>query len=412
MVRRQLIIWGVTALATCVMLLAILARQQKQDTARWSVFVMGDAHRGMKLFQEKGCARCHSVNGVGGKLGPDLSIRRQPESSLPQLVTAMWNHAPHMWESIRAEKMAYPELSYEDVAHLFSYLYVSRYADEPGDPRRGAELFAVKGCVHCHATHVVGKVTVPEFPPGNFTGAQGAGSMVGDSLGWAQAMWDHGAEMQASMQTKSLAWPRFAGHEMNDLVAFLNNTAASKRNSDLPADPTRGWALFQEKGCIRCHAIQDQEGGIGPSLGPKYPLPDSFAQLAGNMWNRLPDMYSGMKAHAIASPQFAGRDMADVVAFLYSLHYFEPSGSPQVGESIFTWRGCAECHGVHAEGASKGPALRGRGQSYTSIRLATVLWRHGAEMSHEGRNSKLNWPDLQVSDVGHLLSFLNSPPQN
>ncbi len=410
MVRRQLIIWGVTALATCVMLLAILARQQKQDTARWSVFLMGDAHQGMRLFKEKGCVRCHAVNGEGGKMAPDLSIRRQPESSLPQLVTAMWNHAPRMWESIRAEKMNYPELSYEDVAHLFSYLYVARYADEPGDPARGGELFRQKGCAQCHALHVVGKVSVPEFPPGNFTGAQGAGS--NDSLGWAQAMWNHGADMQARMQSKGLAWPRFTGHEMDDVVAFLNSAAGSRSNSDAPADPTHGWAVFQAKGCIRCHSIQDQEGGIGPSLGSKYPLPDSFAQLAGAMWNRLPDMHGAMKAHAIEPARFAGRDMADLVVFLYSLHYFEPAGSPQVGESVFAWRGCAECHGAQAEGTRKGPALRGRGQSYTSIRLATVLWRHGAEMSRQGRSVNLNWPDLQVADVGHLLSFLNSPPQN
>jgi cytochrome c oxidase cbb3-type subunit 3 len=33
----------------------------------------GDAKRGAELFQAKGCARCHRVDGVGGALGPDLS---------------------------------------------------------------------------------------------------------------------------------------------------------------------------------------------------------------------------------------------------------------------------------------------------------------------------------------------------
>lgn len=29
--------------------------------------------RGAKLFQEKGCAFCHNINGVGGSKGPNLS---------------------------------------------------------------------------------------------------------------------------------------------------------------------------------------------------------------------------------------------------------------------------------------------------------------------------------------------------
>ncbi len=409
MIRRQLIIWGTTALATCVMLVAILARQQKQDSTRWSVFLLGDAHQGARLFRDKGCVHCHSVNGVGGKLASDLGVRRSPESSLPQLVTAMWNHAPRMWESIRAEKMGYPDLGYEDMAHLFSYLYVARYVDEPGDTQRGKRLFEAKGCARCHSLHTVGAASVPEFPPGNFTGARGS-EIAGDSLSWGQAMWNHARVMQERAQARGISWPRFESHEMNDLVAFLNDTAGTQGSAEAPvADPGRGWQLFQQKGCIRCHSVQDGKDGIGPSLGPKHPLPDSFAQFAGSMWNHMPDMFAAMNSHGVASAEFQGRDLADIVAFLYSLHYFEPGGSPQVGESVFSWRGCAQCHGARAEGNRLGPALRGRGQTYTSIRLATALWRHGAEMTRETRSNNVTWPVLEEADVGHLLSFLNSP---
>src|SRR5512142_1764393 len=148
--RRQFFIWGTTALATCVMLVAILARQQKQDSARWSVFLLGDTHQGVRLFAEKGCARCHAINGVGGSGAPDLGARQNPESALPELVTAMWNHAPHMWQSMTAQHMDYPDLNYEEMAHLFSYLYVARYADEPGDAHRGRQVFESKGCASCH----------------------------------------------------------------------------------------------------------------------------------------------------------------------------------------------------------------------------------------------------------------------
>jgi cytochrome c oxidase cbb3-type subunit III len=35
--------------------------------------VPGDPERGWELFRVKGCAQCHRINGVGGRLGPDLS---------------------------------------------------------------------------------------------------------------------------------------------------------------------------------------------------------------------------------------------------------------------------------------------------------------------------------------------------
>lgn len=404
--RRQVIIWGTTALATCVMLVAILARQQKQESNRWSISVVGDARQGARLFNDKGCAHCHAVNGVGGRLAPDLGIRRSPASSLPQLVTAMWNHSPRMWESMAAEKMTYPDLSYEDMAHLFSYLFVARYVDEPGDPNQGRQVFEDKGCVRCHAIHTVGGRNVPEFLN---SGSTQMAATAADSFGWTQMMWNHAVSMQTAAQGKGNSWPRFTGHEMNDLVTFLNANSETNRYADpAPADPARGWDLFQKKGCIRCHSVQDDQSGVGPSLGPGHALPDSFAQFAGSMWNHVPGMFAAMKSHGDKPERFEGRDMADVVGFLYSLHYFEPGGSPQVGESIFSWRGCAHCHGAYAEGTRLGPALRGRGQSYTSIRLATVLWRHGAAMTREGRAQGMSWPSLQEADVGHLLSFLNS----
>ena len=36
--------------------------------------VPGDSDRGAKLFETEQCIQCHSVNGRGGKIGPDLSV--------------------------------------------------------------------------------------------------------------------------------------------------------------------------------------------------------------------------------------------------------------------------------------------------------------------------------------------------
>ena len=127
------------------------------------------------------------------------------------------------------------------------------------------------------------------------------------------------------------------------------------------------------------------------------------------MWNHAPQMLEAMHQADISPPHFEGEEMEHLVAFLYSLRYFEPAGSSYVGESVFAWRGCNRCHGDHAEGSTKAPALRGRGRNYNVISLGSALWRHGYEMYLESQQAKIGWPTLVESDIGDLLSFLNSP---
>jgi putative heme-binding domain-containing protein len=54
--------------------LRIVAYLRAEAETRRSVAVAGDARRGKALYEGKGaCAGCHRVNGVGSRLGPDLS---------------------------------------------------------------------------------------------------------------------------------------------------------------------------------------------------------------------------------------------------------------------------------------------------------------------------------------------------
>jgi mono/diheme cytochrome c family protein len=127
------------------------------------------------------------------------------------------------------------------------------------------------------------------------------------------------------------------------------------------------------------------------------------------MLNHFPQMERAMNSRSAAMPVFEGGEMADLAAFLYSLHFLEPAGSPQVGASLFTWRGCAQCHGDQAQGSRNAPALRGKGSTYTAVRLAADLWRHGARMYSTAHAAGQPWPLLSEEDVGDLLAFLNTP---
>ncbi len=58
-----------------------------------------DAARGRHLFVEKGCIACHSVNGVGGNLGPALNAEDMPRPMNSfEFVARMWRGARAMTE--------------------------------------------------------------------------------------------------------------------------------------------------------------------------------------------------------------------------------------------------------------------------------------------------------------------------
>jgi mono/diheme cytochrome c family protein len=406
--QREFVLWGGIAVAALVMFALILRLQYQTTQNRFAIAVATQPAQGNAVFRAKGCAKCHGESAAGGELGPAL---RQRAASLPQLVTAMWNHAPRMYEAMNRAKLAYPSLSYDETGQLVAYLYLTGYSDEPGDPQRGKELFVTKQCARCHTSD------------GNAGGAPGVQQLAAaDSpITWTQALWNHGSAMESSMRRVGISWPRFQANELRDLYAYARQ-AGGRSRSEMPvpsADPDRGWQVFQAKYCINCHALKKSPGVVvvsnspqrpqGPVLGSDGKLPPTFSQFGEAMLNHFPDMHLAMRSVGQAPPRFESQEILDLAVFLYGLHYLEPSGSPQVGASIFAWRGCADCHGTRAEGTARGPALRGRGQPYTAVRLATNLWGHGAKMYEQSRKAGQTWPVLQASDVGDLLSFLNTP---
>ena len=398
---RQFLIWMVAALAACALLVSLLVSEYRSTRLRESSFLVGSPHVGAQLFEKKGCVHCHAVNGWGGRLAPDLGFERPVRTSRSQLVAAMWNCAPRMWERMRAERVPYPTINQEDMAHLFAFLYISRYLDEPGDAARGQELLETKSCIRCHALRGRGGTVGPDL------------SAIGGMdtpIVWAQAMWNHAPAMEKRMKHLGLAWPKFEGTEMNDLLAHIRElTGGARRETQLlPASPDRGWKLFQSKACIACHLVGGLGGQGGPELGPRLKLSPTLVQFAGLMWNHSPEMWQAMQARSIPRPTFDDREMADLIAFLHTLHYFEPVGSLQAGERLFAERGCGHCHGSRAEGKLQGPALRRPGRIFTSLSLATGLWVHGPKIYQRTQQLGLRWP-LEENDVGDLVAFLSTP---
>ena len=389
--RGETMLWTAVALIAVALFAMAVRNAYQQAQHRGAPVVSARPAEGNAVFRNKGCVQCHDVSSIG-------TGERSSTQPLPTLVTAMWNHAPRMFEAMSAKKMQYPDLNYEEAGQLVAYLCLSRLMDEPGDPQRGEKLFEVRQCKRCHGASDTGSA-----PPISHLAS------TDDLVIWTQRLWNHASVMQERMTEIGVRWPRFEKNDLRDLFAYVRQDGRDSHRSIATADPDRGWRVFQDKGCIDCHGISRGSEHVAADFGPSGDLPPTYSQFAASMLNHFPTMQHAIAAKGAKAPVFGEGEMADVTVFLYSLHYLEPSGSPQVGSSVFGWRGCAQCHGKNAEGARGGPALRGRGQTYTSVRLAAALWHHGARMYAETRAQGQPWPSLLPSDVGDLLAFLNTP---
>ena len=399
--RKQLIFWIPASLLAMVLVIAMYVQVRRHDRSRSVPYVTGNVEKGAALFYgDKQCGICHAVNGSGGRIAPDLSGTRPSAPAMGWLVTVVWNHGPGMWRRIRQKNQSYPQLSSKDMANLLAFLYQASNTDRLGDASAGQQVFHDKGCGHCHSVRGVGGKKAADLS----TVAAGE-----NPAAWTQAMLNHADSMVVPIKNTLGEWPEFSGTQMNDLIAYVSAGAkpVSGKSPSAPGNAERGWTVFQGR-CLRCHSVQGQGGAIGPELGPNRDIPLSTAQFASLMWNHAPAMLEAGSTSDVPPAQLQGNDMADLLSFLAGLRYYEPSGSPLVGERVFAQRGCATCHGMKAEGTEVGPSLKTSAETYTTVSLTAALWRHGPKMFESVEQRGMQWPMLQPTDVGELVSFLNA----
>ena len=388
-----------TASLLCLLSLLVTAHWlAAQGPGGGGFFIIpGDAKAGMKTFFDKGCVRCHAVMGEGGKTAPDLTRAPTGHLSAADLVAAMWNHAPQMWEKMQQEKVTPPAFTESEMSNLFAFLYSVRSMDEPGDAERGRQLLYEKRCLECHAVAGQGGRTGPDLHDwANYR----------NPVSWIQAMWNHAPAMQTLMEDRGLPWPEFRGNDVADLIAYIRILTPNPRRHIYlrPSNPEVGRALFRQKGCANCHRVRGATGTRAPDLGTRS-LPRTLGQLAGSMWNHSPAMWASMQAQHVPRPQFSNKEMADLIAYLFAERYFEASGSPVRGARVFEVKGCASCH--TPDGKGLGPALSSWQGRISPIALATALWNHGPVMLEQMRERQMPWPVFQPGEMVDLMEFLN-----
>lgn len=83
-----------------------------------------DAERGRRLFAEKGCVVCHSINGLGGDHAPALDAASMEALMNPfEFAARMWRGAQAMLEQQEAELGGRIDLTGEDLADIIAFTH-------------------------------------------------------------------------------------------------------------------------------------------------------------------------------------------------------------------------------------------------------------------------------------------------
>jgi mono/diheme cytochrome c family protein len=127
------------------------------------------------------------------------------------------------------------------------------------------------------------------------------------------------------------------------------------------------------------------------------------------MWNKAPTMTAAMKKRGISVPQLRPEEMADIVAYLYSVRYFAEPGSKQAGLTVARDKGCLRCHGASAERA-KGASDLGAKRLESPAAVIAALWNHPV-IAPAGSAAAKAWPQLRrrMADVAALLRSVGWP---
>jgi mono/diheme cytochrome c family protein len=359
-----------------------------------------DPLAGSRVFGTKGCGKCHAVNGVGGKVGPDLGRIPRPRSFY-DLTAAMWNHLPKMTDRMRQLGIVRPSLNPQETADLIAFLYTLNYFDPPGNVQAGRRLFTEKKCVVCHQVAGVGGVVGPNL---DFLQQFGSPILI------AAELWNHGPAMAEAMRARKVERPTFKNAELRDLIAYLKSASRGQADEPLyvlPGNAEEGRRLFSEKKCVECHSVRGQGGRVGPDLAERE-LHRSLTQFAAAMWNKAPKMREAMKAKGISIPHLQAREMADLVAYLYSVQYFAQPGDLRKGRELLSSKGCLGCHALSGQGGKVASDLARVKRLDSPPAVISALWNHSFIMQERAERRKLQWPELNSEEMASLAAFLQS----
>ncbi len=195
-------------------------------------------------------------------------------------------------------------------------------------------------------------------------------------------------------------------------IYFLNGNTPATQNFQskqpvqqfLPQNPLNGRIVFEQKGCINCHAINGYGGNIAPDFGT-HSFFGSDYDLMASMWNYSPDMFSKMEIKNIDKLKLSPADFRNLRYFLNFLRYLGSSGNVSKGKELFVKMKCTMCHSVGEEKIKK--IRLDKTALYASpLYLAQSMWNHADKMQKMQKASGIEIPLFKNNEFADLSAYI------
>jgi mono/diheme cytochrome c family protein len=350
-----------------------------------------DSARGARLFDSLNCIQCHSVNGRGGMIAPDLGKVTDRNFTPASLTATLWNHAPKMWATMKERDISAGNLDPQAAADLLAYFYASRFFERPGDAGRGIRLFSEKHCADCHG---ITTAKIPEAKPVS------QWQSVNQPIALVDAMWNHAAQMKEQFAKRKWSWPELTSQELTDIQVYLRSTATAPRAAGLVeiTSGAEGRQIFESKTCSGCHHT---------SLDLTARLRNmTLTDIAAAMWNHEPKM-GGPTPSADTAINVA--QMRELISYLWARQFFEDAGDAAAGRRVFQTKHCTSCHENGTDGA---PRLPSASIPMSGPGMISALWHHGPRMMGQMQSKNIAWPQFTAAQMSNLIAYLNSANPN
>jgi len=254
----------------------------------------GDAARGKQAFTDRHCAECHGITESRAEGAPPV-VKWGSLGQPMVLVQQMWDHSSNMREAFARKKIAWQELTAQELSDILAYLrnlpetrqMPTHFSFTSG--AGGQAIFQSKGCVKCH----VGKLAL-EDRLHNLTLTE-----------IAVDMWNHAPRMIQPV-------PQLSADEMRQLLSYLWMRQFVYGKGDV----AHGKQVFTAKHCAQCHNGGEHGAPPLPGQGRGY----SEITIVSALWKHGPQMFARMRQAKINWPRFSNpQQMSDLVAYLNSV---------------------------------------------------------------------------------------------
>lgn len=362
---------------------------------------MESQYLGKVVFNEKGCINCHSINGKGGKGGPDLGTIKYYGTHL-QMAATMWSHFPRMQKKMEASGQKFPTFTVEEMSNLIDYLLFQRYCGQIGNGFRGRKLLHSMECFTCHKFGGKGGTIGPDIS---------AKKEFISPMCLVEAMWNHGPEMMPIFEDNHIKRPEFYGNDIVDIATAIQSFMTPTR---IPTDAysqgncETGKNTIQTKGCLKCHDLNGSGADIGPSFND-MDFNCTILEFAGRIWNHGPKMWRAMQENNIDIPTFESGDLCNIISFLYNMKMTDAPGDPLLGQKLLTEKKCLDCHQLNGIGNKVAKKNFDQIDGLVSpIALIALMWSHAPAMDEKRIEKHLRWPRLTDRDMANLYAYLDS----